>query len=67
VAVAQSRRQRQTIPFETFRGYTAVVYEGHWWLWYLLEKYEEMKNLKSDSFTHMDHHPLLFSLLNQIN
>jgi hypothetical protein len=65
--VAESRRQRQTIPFETVRGYIAVVYKDHWWLGYVLEKYEENENLKSDSFIHMDHKPPLCSHLSQMN
>jgi hypothetical protein len=47
VAVAENRSQSQTIPFETVRGYMAVVYEDHWWLGYVLEKYEESEEFKS--------------------
>jgi hypothetical protein len=41
VAVAESRSQSHIIPFETVRGYITIVYEDHWWLGYVLEKYEE--------------------------
>jgi hypothetical protein len=46
VAVAESRTQSQTIPFETVRGYIAVVDEDHWWPGYVLEKYEENEEFK---------------------
>jgi hypothetical protein len=59
VAVAESKSQRQTTPFVTAGGYIAIVYEDHWWLGYVIEKYEEKKYIKSDSFIHMDHQPLL--------
>jgi hypothetical protein len=41
VAVAESRSQSHTIPLETVRGYITIVYEDHWWLGYVLEKYDE--------------------------
>jgi hypothetical protein len=46
VAVAENRSQSQSLPFETIRGYIAVVYEDHWWLGYVLEKYEENEEFK---------------------
>jgi hypothetical protein len=46
VAVAESRSQSQTVPFETVRGYIAVVYEDHWWPGCVLEKYEENEGYK---------------------
>jgi hypothetical protein len=46
VAVAESRSQSHTLPFETVRGYTTVVYEDYWWPGYVLEKYEENEEFK---------------------
>jgi hypothetical protein len=46
VVVAESRSQSHTIPFERVRGYIAVVYEDHWWLGYVLEKYKENEEFK---------------------
>jgi hypothetical protein len=46
VAVAESRIQSHTIPFETAGGYITVVYEDHWWLGYVLEKYDENEEFK---------------------
>jgi hypothetical protein len=46
VAVAESRSQSQTIPFETVTGYMTVVYEDHLWLGYVLEKCEENEEFK---------------------
>jgi hypothetical protein len=34
------------MPFETVRGYIAIVYEDHWWLGFVLEKYEENEEYK---------------------
>jgi hypothetical protein len=48
VAVPESRSQSHTIPFETVRGYIAIVYGDHWWLGCVLENMKRMKNLKSD-------------------
>jgi hypothetical protein len=60
VAVAESRSQSHSIPFLIVRGYITITYEDHWWLGCVLEKYKENKNLKSDSFIHMDHQPPVF-------
>jgi hypothetical protein len=46
VAVAESRSQCHTIPFETVRGYITVRYEDHWWLGNELEKYEVNEEFK---------------------
>jgi hypothetical protein len=46
VAVAESISQSHTIPFETVRGYITIVYEDHWWLGYVLEKYEGNEEFK---------------------
>jgi hypothetical protein len=46
VAVAESRIQSHTIPFETATGYITIVYEDHWWLGYVLGKYEENEEFK---------------------
>jgi hypothetical protein len=46
VAVGESTRQSQTIPFETVTGYIAMVCEDHWWLGYVLEKYEKNEEFK---------------------
>jgi hypothetical protein len=47
VGVAESRSQSHTIPFETVRGCITVVCEDHWWLGYVLEKYEENEEFKT--------------------
>jgi hypothetical protein len=44
--VAESKSQIQTILFETVRGYITIVYEDHWWLGYVLEKYDENEEFK---------------------
>jgi hypothetical protein len=46
VAAAENRSQNQTTPFETVSGYIAAAYEDHWWLGYVLEKYEGSEELK---------------------
>jgi hypothetical protein len=46
VAVAESRSQSHTIPFQTVTGSITVVYEDHWWLGCVLEKYEENEEFK---------------------
>jgi hypothetical protein len=45
VAVAESRSQSHTIPFERVR-YITVAYEDHWWLGYVLETYENNEEFK---------------------
>jgi hypothetical protein len=34
-------RQFQNIPFCTVSGYVTAVYDNHWWLGYVMEKFEE--------------------------
>jgi hypothetical protein len=46
MAVAESRNQSHTIPFETLRRYITVVYEDHCWLGYVLEKDGENEEFK---------------------
>jgi hypothetical protein len=46
VAVAESRSQSQSIPFETVRGWITIAYEDHWWPGCVLEKYEENEEFK---------------------
>jgi hypothetical protein len=46
VAVAESRSQSHTILLEIVRGYITIVYEDHWWLGCVLEKYEENEEFK---------------------
>jgi hypothetical protein len=61
VAVAESRSQSHTVPFETVRGCITVVYEDHRWLGYVLEKYEENEEFET-RFLH-PHEPLASSVL----
>jgi hypothetical protein len=67
VVVAERRSLSQITPFESVRGYIAVVCEDHWWLGYVLEKYEENEEFKI-GFLH-PHGPSLSSCshLNQKN
>jgi hypothetical protein len=46
VAVAESRSQSDTIPFETVTGCITIVYEDHWWLQYVFEKCERNEEFK---------------------
>jgi hypothetical protein len=34
-------RQIQNIPFCTVSVYVTAVYDNHWWLGYVMEKFEE--------------------------
>jgi hypothetical protein len=67
VAVAESRSQGQTIPFETVRGYIAIVYEAHWWPGYVLEKYEESEEFRINFLHPRGLSPSLCSHLNQMS
>jgi hypothetical protein len=66
-AVAESRSESQTIPFETVRRYIAVLYEDHWYLGYVLEKYEENEEFKIRFLHPYALSPSLCSHFNQMN
>jgi hypothetical protein len=67
VAVGESSSQSHTIPFQTVTGYITIGYEGHWWLGYVLEKYEDNEEFKIRSLIHLDHQLPLCSYLSQMN